>query len=357
MKILLYKDNLSTGRGADHAVCFLADGLAERGYDVTLVTCNQSKALSFTVTDAVNLTFLKREEVRDFAKKFDLCIAAGPNEIMDLTLEGKVDSPCKTVTELLVYPKGFFKWKRFIRNYRLRRAFNRSDVLQILCPSYSTYVRTFAPDPKIVIIGNWAEATERPDMNVSQPTDEISSDKKIILYPAAINKLKNQSVLINAFTLLAKEFPDWELHLYGSQHKTYGPKCVNLVNQAGLQDQIKFFGFTNDLASVYRRADILAYPSLLEGFPLAIIEGMFFNLPIVAVEELPGVQDMVLHDKTGLISKNDPTALANALRPLMSDVSYRTRLGNYGHQYCLDQYSRTKILDQWEALFKEMMAK
>lgn len=351
MNILLYKDNLSTGRGADHAVCSLADGLAERGYDVTLVTCNHGTKLSFTVTEAVKLTFLKREDVREFARTFDLCIAAGPNEIMDLTQQGRVPCPCKTITELLVYPKGFFKWKRFIRNYRLKRAFNRSDVLQIQCPSYAAYVRSFAPAPEIATIGNWAEATNQAGASsAAQPP----SDKKIILYPAAINKLKNQSVLIKAFTRIANAFPEWELHLYGRQHKTYGPACVDLVKTANLQNQIKFFDFTNDLASVYRSADILAYPSLLEGFPLAMIEGMCFNLPVVAVDELPAVQDMVLHERTGLIAKNTPAALAEALRKLMTDDAYRTTLGQQACQHCVENYSRDTILDQWEALISKM---
>lgn len=351
MKILLYKDNLSTGRGADHAVCSLADGLAERGYDVTLVTCNYGTKLSFTITEAVKLTFLERENIREFARTFDLCIAAGPNEIMDLTQQGKNSCPCKTITELLVYPKGFFKWKRFIRNARLKRAFNRSDVLQIQCPSYAAYVRSFAPAPKIATIGNWAEATNQANASTNA---HPASDKKIILYPAAINKLKNQSVLIKAFTRIAREFPDWELHLYGRQHKTYGPACVNLVKKANLQDQIKFFDFTNDLATVYRNADILAYPSLLEGFPLAMIEGMCFNLPVVAVDELPAVQDMVLHNQTGLIAKNAPAALAEALRKLIVDDNYRSTLGKQACQHCVENYSRDKILDQWENLIKEM---
>lgn len=353
MRILLYKDNLSTGRGADHAVCSLADGLAERGYEVTLVTCNRDKPLSFKVADTVTLTFRPREEVRTFAQSFDLCIAAGPNEIMDLTHEGKAPCPCKTVTELLVYPKGFFKWKRFLRNIRLKRAFNQSDVLQIQCPSYGEYVRSFAPNPEIVTIGNWAEATAQPDPARSTP--ETSPGKKVILYPAAINKLKNQAVLIKAFSLIAKDFPDWELHLYGRHHKTYGPHCVSLAESAGLQDQIKFFDFTNDLASVYRRASILAYPSLLEGFPLAMLEGMCFNLPVVAVDALPAVQDMVLHEQTGLITGNTPSALAEALRRLMSDDVYRTTLGAQARAHCVEHYSRGKILDKWDALLKKIV--
>lgn len=354
MRILLYKDNLSTGRGADHAVCSLANGLAERGYNTTVVTCPQEKPLSFTISDSVQLVYLSRKEIRDFSATFDLCIAAGPNEIMDLTSEGKCRPPCKTITELLVYPKGFFKWKRFIRNFRLKRAFNLSDVLQIQCPSYATYVRSFAPNPTIVTIGNWAEATTSVDpINTSSAAP---STKKVILYPAAVNKLKNQSVLIKGFSRIAKEFPDWELHLYGRHHKTYGPTCVNLVKAAGLQDQIKFFDFTDDLASVYRQANILAYPSLLEGFPLAMLEGMCFNLPVIAVDKLPAVHDMVLHNQTGLVAKNSPSAIAASLRKLMSDDAYRSKLGQQAHDHCITYYSRDQILNQWEALIQTMIS-
>ena len=344
MKIVLYKDNLATGRGADKAICSLAGALAERGYDVTLATCSESVNFSFAVNSRVAIARMDRFKVRSFTEAFDLCIAAGPNEIMDLTLSGKVRSPVKTIVELLVYPKGFFKWKHFIRNYRLKKALNLADVLQVQIRGYGDFLKSFARDPRIAVIGNWAD--------VKEPEKDIGGGN-VILYLAAINKKKNQILAIEAFESLALEFPDWELHLYGMPAKKYGRKCMAEVERNGLSSRIKFFPFTNDLPKAYSSASIMAYPSLLEGFPLAMVEGMKYRLPVVAVSSLPGVYDMVADGMTGIVTAPTVKAYAEGLRRLMSDEALRRRMGEAARRFCLDNYSRDKILDKWEALLRE----
>ena len=151
MKIVLYKDNLATGRGADKAICSLADELCRRGYDTTNVTGPQEVAFSFPVGSGVTIEHRGREEVADFVSGFDVCIAAGPNEILDLTHGGKARVPTKTIVELLVYPKGFFKWKHPIRNSRLKKALALADVVQIQIAGYAESLSPFV-DPKRIVV-------------------------------------------------------------------------------------------------------------------------------------------------------------------------------------------------------------
>lgn len=343
MKIVIYKDNLSTGRGADHLVCAQAEGLSSLGHDVTLATCPTDKPFTFPVADTVKVDYVPRETIREFSAQFDVCIAAGSNEICDLTDNGRLSPVVPTITELMVVPRGFFKWKRFIRNRRIKRAFNRSHMLQILCASYEKELRVFAPDPDVVTIGDW------PD--VREPTAaELSGAKrrKVIVYPAAVNKLKNQLLLIRAFGAIASDFPDWELHIYGRMHPKYGAKCRKAAADAGLFERIKFFPFTDDLPSVYASSEIMAFPSLLEGFPLTILEGACFALPSVVVKELPGAEEMIEDGVTGIVSRNDVASYAESLRVLMSDESLRRKLGNGAHTSVSERFTKEMILRQWD---------
>lgn len=352
MNLLFYKDNLSTGRGADHLVCAQAAGLAKIGHKVTLATCPTDKAYTFSVDKCVEIVNVTRSEVRQFAESFDVCIAAGSNEICDLTENGRFKPLVPTITELMLAPSGFFKWKRFIRNYRIKKAFNKSDVLQILCSSYETALRKFAPDPKVVTIGEW------PD--VREPThDELEGQNRrpVIVYPAAVNKLKNQLLLIRAFGAIAGAFPDWELHIYGRMHPKYGAKCRKAVKAAGLSERIKFFPFTDDLPSVYASSAIMAFPSLLEGFPLTILEGARFGLPSVVVRELPGADEMVADGVTGLVSFDNVQSYAESLRRLMADDDFRRRLGGAARELVSVRFTYDKILQQWDSLVHEVFEK
>ncbi len=349
MKIVIYKDNLSTGRGADHLICAQAEGLSSLGHDVTLATCPTDKPFTFPVADMVKVNYVQRETIREFSAQFDVCIAAGSNEICDLTDNGRISPVVPTITELMLAPRGFFKWKRFIRNRRIKRAFNQSHMLQILCASYEKELRVFAPDPELVTIGDW------PD--VREPTAEELSGvkrKKVIVYPAAVNKLKNQLLLIRAFGLLAEEFPDWELHIYGRMHPKYGAKCRKAVKAAGLSERIKFFPFTDDLPSVYASSAIMAFPSLLEGFPLTILEGACFALPSVVVRELPGADEMVDDGVTGIVSRNDVEAYAESLSRLMADESLRRKLGDGARAAVSEKFTREKILRQWDEAIRRV---
>ena len=94
----------------------------------------------------------------------------------------------------------------------------------------------------------------------------------------------------------------------------------------------------------------MAYPSLLEGFPLAMVEGMKYRLPVVAVEALPGVRDMVLDGETGLVAAPTVEAYSAALARLMSDGGLRTKMGESARAFCAERYSREGILAQWERL-------
>ena len=55
--------------------------MAEKGHDVTLATCPTGMAFTFKVSENVKVEFVERTAVRNFAASFDVCIAAGSNEI------------------------------------------------------------------------------------------------------------------------------------------------------------------------------------------------------------------------------------------------------------------------------------
>ena len=346
MRIVFYKDNLATGRGADKAVCSLASELCRRGYDTTIVTGLGDVAFSFPVGSGVVVEHRDRRDVRDFARSYDICIAAGPNEIMDLTCGGRLRPPTKTIVELLVYPKGFFKWKHPIRNHRLKKALGLADIVQIQIAGYADSLKPFVDPKRIVVIGNWADVCEPPNEK---------GESKVILCPAAINKSKNQLLLVKAFAHIVANYPGWELHLYGKAVTKYGEKCRAAAGSWLKEKRIRFFEFTSDLPSVYASAAFMAYPSLLEGFPLAMIEGMRYRLPVVAVASLPGVRDMVLDGETGIVAEPSVEAYSAALARLMADDALRVRMGENARVFCLNRYSREGVLAQWEALFRRVV--
>ena len=339
MKIAVYKDNLATGRGADRAVRNFAAGIAERGHAVALM---EKAEFSARILGTDGLT----------AESFDVIVATGSNEIVDLAAAGyfKRTHRAKVVLQLHLAPRGFFKWRHPLRNLRTRRAFNCADAVQVLCSSYEREFHRLAPHPPVAIIGNYTDmqvATQR------QPASGSSSP--VILYPAAaLNRIKNQKLLIQAFALLASEFPNWKVRLLGKDTTPYATTCRALIRRSGLAGRIEVVGFTTDLAGEYSRAAFIAFPSRLEGFPLAVLESARFALPVVAQNGLPGIDDIVT-EATGIVTAPHATAYADGLRKLMADPELRAEMGASARRRCESCYSRVKILDQWESLLESVV--
>lgn len=332
MRIAVYKDNLSTGRGADRAVRNFAAGLAERGHEAIL--------------------FEKGELAARLDERWDAFVATGSNEIADLAAAAYFSKPGRApvVLQLHLAPRGFFKWKHPLRNRAIRRAFDMPEAVQVLCASYKAEFSRIAPHPKVYTIGNYTEIAAPDDAQRQHFTEGTT-----ILYPAAaLTKVKNQKLAIKAFSLLADEFPEWCLRLLGRDDTRYAADCRKLVSRLRLEDRVMFVGFTRDLASEYSKASFVAFPSTLEGFPLAILESARFSLPAVAQRTLPGASDIILDGKTGLITDPSPRAYADGLRRLMMDASLRRKMGEMAHDHCEKVYSRENILNQWEELFSDV---
>lgn len=339
MKIVVYKDNLSTGRGADRAVRNFAAGLAERGHHVSLMEKDEFFS---------SVIGIENETLGDGS--FDMIVATGSNEIVDIYRSGYFDRErrAKVVLQLHLAPRGFFKWRHPLRNCRIRKAFNMADAVQVLCSSYAAEFKKIAPRPPITIIGNYT------DIQV-QEEEKLHEKRPVILYPAAVlNKVKNQRLLIEAFALLASDFPEWKVRLLGKDTTQYAEMCRKVISDKGLDGRIEIVGFTNKLAEEYGNAAFVAFPSTLEGFPLALLEAARFSLAAVTQNELPGIDDIVT-ENTGIVTKPNPVAYAAGLRMLMADADLCRRLGAAARARCEDRYARSKILDQWEALLESVV--
>jgi glycosyltransferase involved in cell wall biosynthesis len=123
--------------------------------------------------------------------------------------------------------------------------------------------------------------------------------------------------LVEAFACLAGEGAHLRLEMAGD-----GPERQALERQvraAGLADRVRLLGWMGDLAPALARWDLLAQPSLEEGFPTGVLEAMGAGVPVLA-SAVGGVPEMVEEGRTGwLVPPGDPDALAGRLRTLALD--------------------------------------
>ena len=324
MKIAVYKDTFAARRGADMAVQFLIDGLRARGHDVAAVTDEDG-------------------DVRGRMSGCDVCIAAGTNEILSLTDGGRIRPPVKTILQFHTHP--LYPFRHWLRRWRrcraIRRAIALADAVQVLLPSHEGVLRRKVGYRGCVyVIGN----ASRFEGGVTS-----SDDGRTIIYPAALNADKRQTLLVDAFARVAGEFPGWRVVLYGTGKASYEKKLRARVVSAGLGDRIAFAGFCDDLAAAYSSCSFVAFPSANEGFPLTVVDAAAFRKPVVGLAETPAVAELIADGETGLLCGSTIAAYAEGLVRLMRDADMRRRLGEAARSRYATVYSRKAFLDRWES--------
>jgi glycosyltransferase involved in cell wall biosynthesis len=137
--------------------------------------------------------------------------------------------------------------------------------------------------------------------------------------------MKGTAYLAAAFDTLAARHPDLELVCAGTLRDAegvlaaFGPAARGRVSVLPRLDR-------SALIRCYRDADLFVFPSLYEGFGLAVLEAMAAALPIVTTRV--GIATDALRDDDGalLVPGRDPAAIVTAVERLLGDAGLRERL-------------------------------
>jgi glycosyltransferase involved in cell wall biosynthesis len=168
------------------------------------------------------------------------------------------------------------------------------------------------------------------DEDMSRVRERYQLNDPYVLYAGNIKPHKNLERLIEAFHLLRRGGLDQvKLLIIGDEISKYAT-LRRAVHRYKLHQHVRFFGFVPDktLAVLYRLAGVFVFPSLYEGFGLPPLEAMASGTPVITsnVSSLPEV----VGDAAMLIDPYDPTAIAQAMRRVLTEPALRDDLRGRG---------------------------
>ena len=155
-------------------------------------------------------------------------------------------------------------------------------------------------------------------------------ERPFIFYPAATWPHKNHTTLLAAFRLLkdAARF-DGDLVLSGIAKQGHAA-VQQEIERLGLTDCVRMSGYFSmqDLPAFYRCAELLAFPSLFEGFGLPVLEAMACGCPVVCADatSLPEIAG----GAALLFPPKDAAGLALQMQRVLEDSSLRSSLRQAG---------------------------
>jgi glycosyltransferase involved in cell wall biosynthesis len=119
---------------------------------------------------------------------------------------------------------------------------------------------------------------------------------------------------------------------------------------------IEWWGKRDDMPDVFAASHVVCLPSSYgEGVPKVLIEAAACGRAIVTTDT-PGCREITRHGKNGLlVSKDDPAALAHAIRELVEDATLRRALGAKGRQIALGEFSETQVFNDIFTLYRALL--
>ena len=386
MKILMtnFTKMVNDSGGVAKVCCAFANEMVKRGHQVSIihsdektgkfffpidkkVTCYNAKqnADGSLIKFPVHLkalrelyrVFNKRKAQtfnRDFGEKYLIknikaCIEKEqPDVIVSYQIEGsvyllhnlKVDIPVVTMSHR--EPKDYYDDKE-------KYALEKSKLYQLLEPSFEKHINKVMPKVTTTTIGNAI-----PQYSFKANLESDKTQYKIVFIGRLTKNHKRPHILIKAFSKVADVYPNWIVELWGQKYgKTYYQELENTIVSNGLQNRVYLKGTTNNVSEVLKYADLYAFPSEYEAFPLALGEAMSAGLPAVGFKSCPGVNDIIKDRENGLLCNDGIDAFAEALDKLMKDKNLRIQMGKAAKE-SMKQFAPENIWNKWENLLKNL---
>ncbi|NPD67373.1 MSMEG_0565 family glycosyltransferase [Lichenicola cladoniae] len=156
----------------------------------------------------------------------------------------------------------------------------------------------------------------------------------IVLAMGGIEPRKNTLGTLQAFQLLAGSYPGARLVIAGGatllDHRPYRERFDTALARSGVADRVIVAGVMPDdqLPALYRIADMLAFPSLEEGFGLCVLEAMACGRPVI-VSDIAPFTEYLQPDDVLWAAPDEPGSILMAMLEAL-DTRIRDRLHETG---------------------------
>lgn len=169
------------------------------------------------------------------------------------------------------------------------------------------------------------------------------NSKKIVCL-ANLRNPKNHILLLESFFEINDK--NWTLHLIGKDYNDdYSEKLKNYILNNNLKNKIFLYNSRLDINHILKQAEIGVLCSILEGFPLAILEYGLANLAVIS-SDVGFCKEIIIDEKTGLLfSSNNKNNFKIKLIKMTKSESLRKKLSQNLNKLILENYSENSVID------------
>lgn len=307
------------GGGAEKVCVTLANGLAERGYNIDLVVLSLNGAIrDKELSHKINLINLDAGNARYSAfSLWRYLKSSKPQTVLSFNRQISVvlvllrkltNLRFRLVSRSIIFlsiaessKKGL--WHGFISKQLTRRFYKLSDVIiaqsRAMKDDLVTYLKI--SDNKVEVINN-PVCQEVADFSLLNDLTTFQKEN----YLLCVGRLEEQKAFhyaIEGFSLIASEFPALRLKIVGKG--SLEEQLKQCAVDCGVSERVDFEGYQSDMIQYYLHAKATLLTSLYEGFPNVLIESIALGTPVVAFDCPSGPREIVVECINGCLVANE----------------------------------------------------
>lgn len=292
MKLLLLIKNLEYG-GAFKMFLWVAEALAKKGNDVTIVTYLPNKTrefpnnVKFLELRLENLGFFGKVKcIRKIIKKQD------PEICLSFLLDANIYNilGCiKTNVKSVVCERNDPYKPHYYKLKLLKPLFAWADGAVFQLPRTRDYYNNIKV-PTVVIPNPVRESKIRVNKNFNKRDKVVSTLGRIDIFQ------KRQDVLVNAFVIFHQKHPDYVLKIWGDGTEKDEAFLRKQIKQSNADSYVFLEGVTEKPSESIVSTKFFVLSSDFEGIPNALIEAMTIGLPCISTDCSPGGASLLIED-------------------------------------------------------------
>ncbi len=189
-----------------------------------------------------------------------------------------------------------------------------------------------------------------PVRKMSKIADVMAPSKTYftILNVGRLVEFKDQKTLIECFSRIRYDFPQWRLKIIGRGHLR--AELKSQIERLMVEDVVKILDYSDNIEEEYAMADLFVVSSLYEGFGLVTAEASSAGLPCVGFADCEGTNKIIQDGVNGVLVKHEGDRVGNLeikLRELLADSKKMRYLGKNGLMRP-KRYELENVLEKWE---------
>lgn len=256
-----------------------------------------------------------------------------------------------TPTDELIRRRGFMRHYQFIKYFR-----KQSDVVVLLTDDHLRHVveEGMTTADRAIKIPNGIPFDDLPVSNHGRRGElGIDDDAVVVLTSARMEPSKNIDLIIRIASHVRALSPKVVFVIAGDGD--YLDVYRASASATGVDADVRFIGFQQDMDSLLEMADIFLLPSFLELHSIAILEAMKMGRPVV-ISAGVGCNDEFIEDGVDgfLCDPFDDTRWIEVIGRLSSDRPLRTRVGMAGRKTCRRLFDLASTARRFESLYESL---